>query len=243
MSYFVPSEDTLKTKIRAMCGSPDTTRLTAAQLDYELDEALRTINRLAPRVRLSTQTTTADTQDYKIAYDGGGLTNFQAGKEVLYSLDALGFFADEFVSIASLGPFSPVERGLSTYDNPSLPDIAFIKAKEFRRRFGGTGEFVEKTDGTYIRLVPAPSKGDDTVPFFWFQNRLLTDLEARYEQQLLNLAVGRCLILMGEAQEDNPEGSLGGSRDKFKGSHRIKRGETMIKEAERQLRRPSYASR
>jgi len=245
MSYFVKSEADLKTEIRTRIGEPDVVRLPADQVDLSLDEALRTINRLHPRIRLATQTTTADKQDYSIAGDGTGLDtqNFRGVKEVFYSLDSLGFFADEFVNLAVLGPFVPMGGGLSIWDNPSLPEIFFQKVKEFRRRFGSIGQWVEKTDGVYLRLMPAPSQSDLIVPFFWFQNRILTDLESKFEQPLINYCMGLCKIIMGEKQENVPETTFGGRKNKSKGSHLIESGMALKKEAETQLRKPTFSSR
>lgn len=245
MAYFVKSEADLKTEIRARIGSPDTVRLTADQLDLALDDSLRTINRLNPRVRLSTQTTIKDQQDYSIAGDGTGLDtqNFRGVKEVYYSLDSLGFFADEFINVAVLGPFTPMGGGLSIWDNPSLPEIFFQKVKEFDKRFGSVGQWVEKPDGIYLRLIPAPSSAGLIVPFFWFQNRLLTDLEARFEQALVGYTMGACKIILGEKQENVPESSFGGRRNKSRGSHLIEDGQTLKKEAEASIRKPAFSSR
>lgn len=242
MGYNVQAEAALKTRIRLKCGSPDTTLLTADQLDDALDEALEVVNRLQPRRRMSSLTTVANQQDYRIAYDGGGLSNFRRVTDVLYEQTNIGYVAALDVNLASpeiAAMFTPLGNGISLFDNPALTQIYYDKVQLYNDVWGGKWEQVEKDDGTYIRLIDAPSDAGDTVVFFYTENRTLANLESRFEEPLLKLAVGYCKQIVAEKLDQIGSVDHGHRKQKFSGQLTGRSAQDWIDEGKAAISRPN----
>ena len=240
MGYNAQAEAALKTRIRLKCGSPDTTLLSADELDDALDEALEMINRWNPRLRSSTVTTVAYQQDYKIAYDGGGLSNFRclAPPGAIWQDTSSGYSGLLDDNYDDLPGGLLDGYGGDAFDNPSLVHILYQKVREYDRAFGGSSDFVQKTDGAYLRLIPAPTSAGTTVPYFYFENRTLTDLESPFEEPLLKLATGACLLIMAARADLVTEVDHGNRKTKFGGKTMKERGEQLISDGRAAVEMP-----
>jgi len=241
MGYFLDSQSNLEAAVRRKCGSPDTTLLTAAELTECLTkDALGRLNALCPRLNIGTITTVADQDDYKISgSDGTGIVGLRGVKKVLYARASTGYFSDEFSDLVSLGLFSPIEEGLSIFDNPALAETFFHKSAEYGRRFDGRAKILRKSDGTYIRLIPAPGSDGETIPFWYYMSRTLADCEYHFQEPLLELAVGYCKQIMAERISMAPETTMGAMKVKSSGATLERAAKRHIKNAEARLRKPS----
>ena len=234
----IPAEAAIKARVRLRCDGADTSLLPDADLDNYLDDAVSRLNEIDARLMLSQLTTVADQQDYQIVGGGASLTGYLGVEDVLYDQSSTGWLADEFPALWNLGMYGSLSEGISVFDNPSLVEIHGIKSRKYSDAFSGEWTVVDKSGGTYIRLIGAPGVGDDIVPYFWWQERTLTDMEDRLEQKLIDLCAAYCLQSIGSRLEMHPEVSFGGFKGRSAGNHAIKRGEKLERKTEGRLFRP-----
>lgn len=234
----ISSEAAIKIKVRLRCDGADTDLLPDDALDNYLDDAVERLSEINARLMMSTFTTVADQQDYQITGGGAELSNFLGLEDVLYDQSNSGFLNDEFPSLWSLGAYGSMADGISVFDNPSLVEIHAIKSRKYDEAFNGNWELVDKAGSSYIRLISAPGVGDDSIPYFWWQKRTLTDMEDRFEQKLIDLCVAYCLQSIGSRLSMHPEISFGGFKGRSSGEHAIKRGEKLERRTEGRLYRP-----
>uniref|UniRef100_A0A6M3M0A7 Uncharacterized protein n=1 Tax=viral metagenome TaxID=1070528 RepID=A0A6M3M0A7_9ZZZZ len=230
MGYFIDSEATLKTLIRQKAGAPDTSLLTADELDAELDSALARLNQLQPRVRWGSVTTVVDQQDYKVSgSDGTGVVGLRSISQCLWDPTGLTYTTDW---LDDAGVMTPIEPGLSVYDNPSLLDVHYRKIKAYQDRSGGTWQQIQKSDGTYLRLLPCPSAAGNTVPFRYYVSRTLTNCEYEYQEFLVTWTAGACKVLYGTKATLISSTTMGARSTRMNGPRIVDDGEAMKQEAE-----------
>lgn len=234
--YVGSGASAIKTRVRNAAGTPDTTFLTSDELDECTDAALGRLNELAPRTVYGTLTTVIDQNDYLIASDASGLDNFLGVLDVLWSASGLRYFEiEDVVSQVNV----PIAKGIDVFENPSMVEAHFQKWQAYKARLDGTWQLIRKTSptqGAYIRLSPAPTEVT-TVPFVALQARTLANLEAHLEQELVDLAVGRCLRLMARKLTQTKSVSMAGRKTAFGGPELIRESKELIKDAELRLQK------